>query len=474
LAEEEIYSWSIPVIAGSLTKGTAEFGNVGVPFFGKTGRIEQTTMMWNQFVTPDTTVFILLSFEGPDSYSLAGGLGVRVAKLAQALAEQGYETHLCYVGDPEKKGVEASYEGRLIQHRWCQWISRYHPCGVYDGEEGKLNDYTASLPDYVVEALVRPRVGQGQQVVIMAEEWHTAEAACRVNELLQARGLKHGTVLLWNANNTFCFSRINWPRLKQNALITTVSRYMRHLMQPYGVEPLVIPNGIQRELIQPVEQVCCEILRREIQADLVLFKMARFDPAKGWVKAMETAARLKAMNYSVRFFVRGGVEPYGKHVLDTARSLGLSVKDIDLTGDRPADFVQGLLSAGDADVANIRSFLPHGYSKILFSCSDAVLADSLHEPFGLVGLEAMASGGAVFVGRTGEDYARDLENSVVLETSKSTEATASVLFLKQHMELAQGLRARARSTAQEFTWDRIINGMLQPKLQRIVWEQRVA
>ena len=49
---------------------------------------------------PDQTTFIILSFEGPDVYSQAGGLGVRVKELSRALAERGFETHLFFVGDP--------------------------------------------------------------------------------------------------------------------------------------------------------------------------------------------------------------------------------------------------------------------------------------------------------------------------------------------------------------------------------------
>ena len=44
-------------------------------------------------INRDNTVFILVSFEGPDIYSQAGGLGVRVTNLAHTLAEQGFPTH---------------------------------------------------------------------------------------------------------------------------------------------------------------------------------------------------------------------------------------------------------------------------------------------------------------------------------------------------------------------------------------------
>lgn len=126
--------------------------------------------MRSRTLRPENTVFVLLCFEGPDSYSLAGGLGVRASRLSEALARQGYETHLFFIGDPGLEGLSTSGGGRLLMHRWCQWISRYHPSGVYDGEEGKLNDFTASLPGYVVEVIARPAMAKGKQLVGMTGE----------------------------------------------------------------------------------------------------------------------------------------------------------------------------------------------------------------------------------------------------------------------------------------------------------------
>lgn len=57
-------------------------------------------------LTPENGLFILVSFEGPDRYSQADGLAVRVTGLAETLARLGYETHLVYVGDPALPGEE--------------------------------------------------------------------------------------------------------------------------------------------------------------------------------------------------------------------------------------------------------------------------------------------------------------------------------------------------------------------------------
>src|ERR671936_1817642 len=82
-------------------------------------------------------VFCILSFESPDVYSQAGGLGTRVKELARALARLGYTAHLFFVGDPTLPGEQSAVAGRLRLHRWCQWISAYHPGGVYEGEDDK-------------------------------------------------------------------------------------------------------------------------------------------------------------------------------------------------------------------------------------------------------------------------------------------------------------------------------------------------
>ncbi len=66
---------------------------------------------------PGRTVFILVSFEGPDVYSQAGGLGVRVKELSRALADRGYESHLFFVGDPTLPPHETLLDGKLTLHR---------------------------------------------------------------------------------------------------------------------------------------------------------------------------------------------------------------------------------------------------------------------------------------------------------------------------------------------------------------------
>ena len=62
-------------------------------------------------ITPENTVFVVASFEGRDSYSMAGGLGVRVANLSETLADMGFPVHFFFIGDPKLPGEEVAQGG---------------------------------------------------------------------------------------------------------------------------------------------------------------------------------------------------------------------------------------------------------------------------------------------------------------------------------------------------------------------------
>ncbi len=420
-------------------------------------------------LSPDLAVFCILSFEGPDCYSQAGGLGVRVTHLAEALAQRGFETHLLFVGDPAMPGLEVQVNGRLTLHRWCQWISAHHRTGVYAAEEEKLWDFNNSVPWFVLEEIVRPAVGDGRLPIILAEEWHTAEALIRLHDQLVQADLRQKAVLFWNANNTMSFHRVNWPRLNEVAQLTTVSRYMKHLMWRNGLNPLVIPNGIPADLLEPVDNEQIGDLRGTLGADLetvMLFKVGRFDPAKRWLMAIEAAAQLKAQGYKVVFPLRGGIEPHGAEALHRARQLGLSVTDVTAPARENgnplswSDMLAVLETAPPADIYNLRFFLTQDLLRPFYTAADAVLANSGHEPFGLVGLEAMAAKGLVFTGATGEEYSLNGESAMVMDTDSPEEIVTQTMVLKRNPQRAAAMRQAAHRQAAAFTWERVTDVLL--------------
>ncbi|MBE0479798.1 MAG: glycosyltransferase [Dehalococcoidia bacterium] len=411
-------------------------------------------------MTIDNTVFVLISFEGPDRYSMAGGLGVRVEGLSNTLTSMGFPAHLVFVGDPAKKGEEVLADGRLTLHRWCQWISRYYPNGVYEGEYEKMNDLAASLPGFLIEQIVKQAVSQGRVVVIMAEEWQTAEAICSMSDHLALAGLRDRVIMFWNANNTFGFDRIDWARLSRSVRISTVSRYMKHLMWNIGVNPLVIPNGIDPSLLEEVDETLSVKLRRMLDAELVLAKVARWDPDKRWRTTIEAIARLKDSGKKTVLLARGGIEPHREEILDHARSLGLSVNAAFADGEMPQHYLAAIAGAGPCEIIDIRSHVTHSFLRTVYHASDAVLANSGHEPFGLVGLETMAAEGVAFTGGTGEDYALPYYNSIVLETDDPAEIELALSYLKGNPEVEARIRKAARQTAGYFTWEEAVRNLI--------------
>jgi hypothetical protein len=318
--------------------------------------------------------FHVLSFEGPDAYSRVGGIATRVEGLTETLAAAGNDTQLWFVGDPDQPGHE--FRNSVQLHRWAQWVSRHHPGGVYDGEMGKSAEFARSLPPYLTEEFLMPRVRQGRRAVVLAEEWQTVDAVLHLDYLLRIAGVRDRVSILWNANNTFGFERIPWDRLSAAAVITTVSRYMKHRMKRLGVEALVIPNGLSGDAFEPPDGATLLEFRRRFWGRTLLTKVARWDPDKRWLEVVKIIVEMKKRKWRPLLIARGGTEPYGKQVLLSARAHGLRVID----GRSNGSGLKGMLAAtqdvGDADIVNLRSHLDPKSRQTLFNASSVVLANS--------------------------------------------------------------------------------------------------
>jgi glycosyltransferase involved in cell wall biosynthesis len=414
-------------------------------------------------IRPDNTEFVAVSFEGPDPYSRAGGLGVRVTELTRALASHGFDTHLYFVGDPDAPAHEQIDGLPLHYHRWCQWISRHHPNGVYDGEEGKLEDFRATLPRHLVEERVFAAVERGKRTVILSEEWHTAHLAGDISDALWHADLRDEAILLWNANNTMGFEQVDFERLRFTQTIATVSRWMKHEMWNWGCNPIVIPNGIPARRLESSALVdeLAEMAQARLGHRLTVGKVARFDPDKRWLMAVDAVAGLKKMRLPVLFIAKGGLEAHGHDVMQRAAARGLRIRDVHSGSQDPKELMRMLLDAAEgADMLNVRFYLSEPVSRALFKVADAMLQNSGREPFGLVGLEVMAAGGLVFTGATGEEYARPYENAIVLDTDDPHEIEATIVGLVSRPQETLRMRQQAVETAHRYTWDHVVEQLL--------------
>jgi glycosyltransferase involved in cell wall biosynthesis len=397
---------------------------------------------------------VILAFEGPDRYSMVGGLGVRVAELATALDEEGMRVDVIFVGDPQLEAVERRGNA-LTLHRWCQWISLHHPQGVYDGEWGKMEDYRSSAPPFVLESIVRPAVARGERVLVLAEDWQVVPAIVKLDRIARDSGLRDAMTMAWNANNTYGFHTFDFHELARSAQLTCVSRYMKFEIAQYGAEALVIPNGIPERVFTEASAAGAAYLRRMLGNRHLLLKVGRFDPDKRWLQAIDAVADLRAQGVPVQLLIRGGKEPYAGEVFARARDRGLQIDDVKLESPT-AETLAGALANARADIVNIRSFLPDDLLYTLYAAADAVLANSGKEPFGLVGLEVMASGGIAVCGSTGEDYARPFDNAIVCDTGDPAELASYLEQLWSSADLRERMIERAVATARQFTWAAVL------------------
>lgn len=402
--------------------------------------------------------FVILSFEGPDQYSMVGGLGVRVTEMTRVLAELGHSCRLFFVGDPEAEPVETLVDGRLTLHRWTRWVSTKFPKGVYEGELAKIEDYQNSLPPFLVEHVLAPNADKGITTVVLGEDWQTAATVIRTENLSREAGLNHRTLFLWNANNTFGFEGIDWPELTKSAQLLTVSRYMKERMRSLKLEPLVVSNGIPERFWDPIDKKAQKQLAK-IFGGFLITKVGRYHPDKRWMMAIESAAECKFLGLQPKLVVRGGREEYGEEIREKAQSLGLDWVKIRPEGTELEKILNALEAAREADVLELDFFVPESFLRILYSASLAVLANSGHEPFGLVGLEVMACGGVAITGSTGEEYLQSFTNGIALGSDDHREITVYLRELLEDPELQKSLRTRARQTSKLFAWEIVLKDL---------------
>jgi glycosyltransferase involved in cell wall biosynthesis len=400
---------------------------------------------------------VLVAFEGPDRYSFVGGLATRMIDLSGALIERGHRVHHLFVGDPSLPTREDRQDGQLVLERWGQWISRFHPRDVYDGEEGKYLDFSRTVPTHLATQVIAAAAARGERSVVLFEDWQTARAAINTATLLSARS-DRSAALFWNANNTYGFGRVDFPLLRRAASITTISRFMRMELAKVDVEAAILPNGIADRYLRPLPPTDVTALRKAFGDRPTFVKVARFDVDKRWLWAIDAVATLRDAGLRPRFIMRGSRSPYADTVGERIFARGLTVDRLALPRTATARDLAGAIATTTADVVFLDFFIDERALRSLYASADGVLANSEKEPFGLVGLEVMASGGIAYLGRTGEDYAVPFGNAIVVQSDDPRELLTSHLMLRERPELGRAIRTDGRATAKRFAWPRVLEG----------------
>jgi glycogen(starch) synthase len=317
---------------------------------------------------------LILSWEYPPL--IEGGLARHVRKLAENLAAQEAEVHVLTRG-LEESPAEEEIEGVLV-HRvreperprdlseFVTWIEHMNADMLAAGVEvGDTNDFdvvhghdwlVAVAGDHLAKRFRCPLV-----VTIHATEYGRHQGWVDKHPQSHIHGVER-----WMANRA--------------ERVITCSAYMReHVSDIYGLDEKgisVIPNGIDPSELVPVDDL--ETLRaRFARADekLVLL-VGRLVYEKGFQLALEALPGLIERLGNVRFLVAGSGTAE-QELREQARELGLD----------PHGTFLGWI--GDDTLHS------------LYRIADLTVVPSIYEPFGLVALEAMASGCPCIVADTG-------------------------------------------------------------------------
>ena len=109
--------------------------------------------------------------------------------------------------------------------------------------------------------------------------------------------------------------------------------------------------------------------------------MARWDPDKRWLLAVETLSLLKQQGWQPLLLARGGVEAHGAEVLRAAAMAGLRVAER-TAGPGVRGFLDTLDALDTIGFVGLRTPLDAASRRVLFQGADAVLANSGHERLG--------------------------------------------------------------------------------------------
>src|SRR3954470_14962107 len=318
---------------------------------------------------------LLISWEYPPV--VEGGLARHVRKLSEQLVADGVEMHVLTRGGGHLPAQEDRHG--VIVHRvrepaypkdvnaFVRWVDAMNAdmrdmgaelCERYDFDVVHSHDWLVSAP---AEPLARA-TGRPWLVTVHATEF----------------GRHQGWVDKYPQSHIHAVER---DMVRNADHVITCSNYMRgHVGSTFGVSPRsisVIPNGIDPQDLEHVDDDLGALRAKyaEPEQRLVLL-VGRLVYEKGFHLALDALAQVIRRFGDVRFVV-AGTGTAEKELKTQARKLGLT---------KHGTFLGWV---GDDKLHS------------LYRVADLCIVPSIYEPFGLVALEAMASGTLCIVADTG-------------------------------------------------------------------------
>jgi glycogen synthase len=372
---------------------------------------------------------LILSWEYPPL--IEGGLARHVRKLSESLAELGIEVHVLTRGGEESPPEEDAAGVAIHRVReptrprdlgeFVTWVERMNADMLAAGVE--LGDrYEFDL--------------------VHGHDWLVAAACDHLARRFEApllttiHATEHGRHQGWVEQHpqSYIHGVERWITNRSDRVIAC-SYYMREqIADIFGVEEeriTVIPNGIDPEDLQPQDRPELERLRSgfaDPDERLVLL-VGRLVYEKGFQIALEAMPELIKRQPETRFVVAGS----GTHETELRRQA---------------------TALGLGGHGTFLGWIGDDVLHSLYRIADVCVVPSIYEPFGLVALEAMASGCPCIVADTGGLREVVPHDEVGLrfragDPRDLVEVTAKVM---SDVELGRRLVAEAHDHVRRFDW----------------------
>ncbi len=319
---------------------------------------------------------LILSWEYPPL--IEGGLARHVRKLSEALVDTGVEVHVLTRG-----GEESPAEERATG----VWIHRIRE----PNRPTDLGEFVAWV-ERMNSDMLAAGVELGDRLsfdVVHGHDWLVANACDHLAKrfgvplVTTIHATEHGRHQGWVEQHpqTYIHGVERWITNRSERVIAC-SHYMREqVVDIFGVEESkvsVIPNGIDPEDLRPQDSAELRRLRGEFadpDQKLVLL-IGRLVYEKGFQLALEAMPKLIEEVPGTRFLVAG-------------------------SGTHEAELHKQSDELGLGEHGTFLGWIGDDVLHSLYAIADVCVVPSIYEPFGLVALEAMASGCPCIVADTG-------------------------------------------------------------------------
>jgi glycogen(starch) synthase len=372
---------------------------------------------------------LILSWEYPPL--IEGGLARHVRKLSEGLVELGTEVHVLTRGNEESPADETVAGVEIHRVREPK-------------RPTELGEFVAWV-EHMNADMLAAGVELGDQIdfeVVHGHDWLVAAACDHLAKrfgtplVTTIHATEHGRHQGWVDKHpqSYIHGVERWIANRSEHVIAC-SYYMREqIADIFGVEEErieVIPNGIDPRDLQPHDPAELRRLRSEFARpdEKLVLLIGRLVYEKGFQLALEAMPRLIEAVPGTRFLVAGS-GTHEEELRRQAAALGLM---------RHGTFLGWI---GD-DVLHS-----------LYPIADVCVVPSIYEPFGLVALEAMASGCPCIVADTGGLREVVPHDEVGLRfAARDPEALAEVAIrVLADDELGRRLVSEARRHLRHFDW----------------------